>query len=128
MNHETLRYEQALKKQLRCTHTTRKHLLRQFHGFLIAFLEDHPSPTEADLRDAFGPPEDMAKVLVENINKAEIAQFDRQQKWKRIMVTILVALLLVLMVYIFFWKEKPVVGVSEIIEGTTVTSDKGVGE
>lgn len=128
MNHEAALYEKALRKQLHCTGNTKKHLLQRFHSALTTYLEDHPSPTASDLQTAFGPPEDMAKVLMESVCNAEIVRFDQLRKWKRIATITLAALLLVLMVYIFFWKEKPVVGVGEIIEGTTATSNKEVGE
>ena len=64
MNHEAVCYEKALKKQLRCTSSTKKRLLQQFRGSLDTYLEDHPSPTETDLCKAFGPPEDMAEILM----------------------------------------------------------------
>lgn len=105
MNHEAALYEKALRKQLHCTGNTKKHLLQQFSGSLDAYLDEHPSPTEADLRDAFGPPEDMAKVLMERVGNAEIVRFDQLRKWKRIAAITLAALLLVLMIYIFSGKK-----------------------
>lgn len=128
MNHDAALYEKVLRKQLHCTGNTKKHLLQQFRSALATYLEDHPSPTRADLRDAFGPPEDMAKVLMESVSETEIRRFDRQQKWKCAASIALAALLLILMVYVFFWKEIPVFSVSETTVSTTVENDNGVRE
>lgn len=124
MNHETVCYEKALFKQFRCTGSTRKHLLQQFRGSLEVYLEDHPSPTEVDLREAFGPPEEMAGVLMESVSKAEVAQFEKQKKWKRIAAGILAALLFALTTYVFFWKEKPIISDDSMIVGPAMISPR----
>lgn len=122
MNHEATRYTKALKKQLHCTGGTKKRLMQQFRGSLDVYLEEHPSPTGADLCQAFSRPEDMAKVLMECVSEAEIKQFDKQKKWKRIIAAIIATLLLALMLYIAFWKEKPITSNDTIVIEPTITS------
>lgn len=122
MNHETALYEKALRKQLHCTGNAKKHLLQQFRSSLAAYLDEHPSPTGADLRDAFGPPEDMSKILMESVSEAEIARFYQQRKWKRIIAAIIATLLLTLMLYIAFWKEKPITSNDSIVIEPIITS------
>lgn len=126
MNHETVRYEKALKKQLRCTGVTKKRLLLQFRSSLSAYLEDHPSPTGTDLRDAFGPPEDMSKVLMESVSNEEVSHFESQRRWKCIAAIALAAVLLVLIVYTFSWMQKPINSYDSVTEGTTTASDREV--
>lgn len=122
MNRETARYETALKKHLQCTRGTKKQLLMQFRISLDSYLEEHPSPTEEDLLAAFGPPEDMSKILMESVSEAEIARFYQQRKWKRIIAAIIATLLLTLMLYIAFWKEKPITSNDSIIIEPIITS------
>lgn len=126
MNKEVMRYEQALKKQIRCTGVTKKRLLLQFRSSLSTYLEDHPSPTRTNLHEAFGPPEDMSKVLMESVSSEEVAYFESQRKWKCIAAIALAAVLLVLTVYAFSWMQKPINSYDSVTEGTTTTSDREV--
>ena len=122
MNHEAALYEKAMRKQLHCTGNAKKHLLQRFHSALTTYLEDHPSPTASDLQTAFGPPEEMAKVLMESVSEAEIARFYQQRKWKRIIAAIIATLLLTLILYIAFWKEKPITSNDSIVIEPIITS------
>lgn len=124
MNHDAVCYEKALKKQLRCTGSTKKRLLLQFRSSLAAYLEEHPFPTASDLRDAFGPPEDMAKVLMENISEAEVKTYRKRALILKIIAVVLLAMILIQVVYSAFFKDYTIVTDDSIIIEPAVTSPK----
>lgn len=89
------------------------------------FLEDHPSPTTDDLRDAFGPPEEMAQVLMEGLSKEDRQKYLQRQNCKRILAVILVVLFFAYMTFVLFWKQKPLTSTSEIIVHSAVITTEG---
>ena len=108
MNTCSRQYIQQLKRSLRCCGATKKRLLQQFRDKLDGFLEETPSPNRQTLEEAFGPPEEMAKVLMETVSAGEKNRFRRQKLWLRGAVAVLVAAFLALTVYIYTMKEIPV--------------------
>ncbi len=123
MNHETAHYEKALNDQLRCTGNVKRRLLRHFRDSLEAFLEDHPSPTADDLRNAFGPPEVMANILMESVSQGDRMKYWRYQKMKRAVIVILTVLFMIYVGFILFWKQKPITSTNEIIiDPVTITT------
>lgn len=125
MNHEAVLYEKALRKQLHCTGNTKKHLLQRFHSALTTYLEDHPSPTASDLQTAFGPPEDMAKVLMENVSEAEVKTYRKHTLFLKIITVVLLAIILIQVIYSAFFKDYTLVTDDSIIIEPAVTSPKG---
>ena len=125
MNHEAALYEKALRKQLHCTGNTKKHLLQRFHSALTTYLEDHPSPTASDLQTAFGPPEDMAKVLMENVSEAEVKTYRKHTLFLKIITVVLFAIILIQVIYSAFFKDYTLVTDDSIIIEPAVTSPKG---
>lgn len=128
MNHEVMRYEQALKKQLRCTRSTKKRLLQQFRFSLDSYLEDNPAPSQADLLNAFGTPADMGQVLMEAVSTAEIEKYRKRTLVLKIVTAILWAAILIQVIYSSLFKEYTIVADDSITEGTSATTDKEVGE
>ncbi len=125
MNHEAALYEKALRKQLHCTGNTKKYLLQQFRSSLSTYLDEHPSPTRADLQDAFGPPEDMAKVLMENVSEAEVKTYRKRTLFLKIITVVLLAIILIQVIYSAFFKDYTLVTDDSIIIEPAVTSPKG---
>lgn len=121
MNYDASRYIKALKKELRCTGSTKKRLLQQFHSSLSAYLEEHPSPTGTDLQDAFGPPNEMAGVLMEHVSEEDRRKYHHSQTIKRIFAVILVVLFFAYVTFVLFWKQKPIVVVDKLTHETTAT-------
>lgn len=66
-NPNIYRYGQELKKSVR-GFRLRKRLLAEFQRSLTPLLEDVPDPSYEDLVDAFGPPEQLAKTLLHEID------------------------------------------------------------
>lgn len=62
------RYQKKLLASFPRQRELRKLLSNQFQRSLIPLLEDIPSPTYNDLLAAFGPPEEMAKTLLQGID------------------------------------------------------------
>jgi len=100
MNACILQYRNKLKKAIQCGYRARKRLLEQFDLSLEAFLEDYPAAGEAQITAAFGPPEEMAQVLMASVTEAERRQFHTQRRYLRIAAVILAALLLAVIVSI----------------------------
>ena len=102
------KYERAVKKALHCGRAAKARLLARFHGSLQTFLEENPSPNAQALYDAFGPPEEMAKLLMEDTTEAERAQYRRNKLLLRIGAVILIAAILLFSIYVCFVKSVPV--------------------
>lgn len=60
------RYESALGREVKGLRR-RKQVRKAFRRSLTPFLEEQPAPTWTDLVEAFGPPEQMARELLEAI-------------------------------------------------------------
>ena len=119
MKNEIEIYKKALKRNLHCTGKTKRELLRRFDVSLEALLEDCPAPSANDLHMAFGPPEEMARVLMERVPEKEIMRYRRKQTAIKIGGVFLIAVLIAYTIYLCFFKEYNLVVDGEIIEGTT---------
>ena len=102
------KYERSVKKALHCGKAAKVRLLARFHGSLQTFLEENPSPDAQALHDAFGPPEEMAKLLMEDTTEAERAQYRRNKLFLRIGAVILITAILLFSIYVCFVKSNPV--------------------
>lgn len=104
------KYKKALKKNLRCTHNTKKQLLKKFEITWSTFLEDNPTPSMDDLCTAFGSPKEMASVLMEEVTPEEIVRYRRRKFFLWGIFGCVLALVLV-------W------GVLVVIEGCEIISE-----
>ena len=102
MNRDAARYQRALKRNLHCSAPVQKELLRQFHASLDAFLEETPSPTEAELTAAFGTPQEMAAVLTETIPQEEITRWNKRRRIIKVSKTAAVILLGLITAFLIF--------------------------
>lgn len=102
------KYERSVKKALHCGKAAKVRLLARFHGSLQTFLEENPFPDAQALHDAFGPPEEMAKLLMEDTTEAERAQYRRNKLFLRIGAVILITAILLFSIYVCFVKSNPV--------------------
>ena len=107
MRANATKYQNELKKNLFCSAKVKKQLLNSFQCSLDAFLEENPTPSMADLHDAFGPPAEMARILSKQITEQEIKKFKRQSTAIQVIAILLALVLVLLTFYVFFWKEKP---------------------
>lgn len=108
-----LQYEKLLKKRLRCTTAVRKRLLEKFRGALLVFLEETPEPNLNQLREAFGPPEEMAQVLMTEVPPEEMAKYRRNRRIRRIAAGAIAVVFILFTMYVYFEKQKPLVMIDE---------------
>jgi len=115
------RYRRALKKQLRCTTAVRSRLLADFDNTLDAYLEEHTEPTIGDLSAAFGPPEEMASILMAQTTPQEQAHYRKKTIAIRALAYIFAGILVLFTIYIWFLKDIKVTAVdsSGIISPTS---------
>lgn len=109
MYNDILRYRRSLKKQLRCGPLARKKLLDRFGGSLAPFLEENPAPGYEQLVSAFGPPEEMAAILMESVSAKEQARYQTGRKLIQILAVLVAVLFLAFVLYVFFVKEYSVI-------------------
>lgn len=121
MNKDTARYRRALKKQLRCGASVRRQILTRFDDSLARFEEEFPSPTYAQLETAFGPPLEMAAVMMEGISDRETQKYAIRKKLIRIFAGIAAALFIAFSMYVFFEKEFSVITFEDSIHSREVT-------
>lgn len=88
-------------------------------GILANFLEDQISPSMDELVSAFGTPEEMARILMEETSAQDQAQFRKELLIKRVLIGTLLAAFLILTTYIYFYKEKPINVTDEILPEST---------
>ena len=111
MVNAAVQYRNVLKKKLCCTAAVKARLLRQFDTMITAFLEERGDCTADDLTAAFGPPEEMAAVLMSEVTPSERTQYHRNTLLKKIIVCILAAVLILFAGYVLFIKEYSITAV-----------------
>lgn len=105
MVNASVQYRSVLKKQLRCGIAARERLLKKLDGIIVAYLEERGECTMDDLIDAFGPPEEMAKILTAEITPQEQEHYRKNTFLKRGLAVVLAATLAVFTFYVWFYKE-----------------------
>ncbi len=108
-----LQYEKLLKKRLRCTTAVRKRLLEKFRGALLVFLEETSEPSLNQLHEAFGPPEEMAQVLMTEVSPEEKAEYRRNRQMRRIAAGVIAVVFVLFTMYVYFEKQKPITIIDE---------------
>ena len=100
------KYKHQLCKQLHCTGIVKRGLLRRFGEYHSTTADNSPRTYEQMVAD-FGPPEEMAHTLMQEITPAQHAAYWRYIRGLRILAGVLIAALLLLAVYIYFIKTIP---------------------
>lgn len=113
MNNYIRQYKKALKKSIHCSSSVKRNLINRFDRSLSNYLDEHPSPTLEELIVAFGPPEEMAKILLEEVNEVEISRFRKFALGKKAIGCILVAIIMTFAVYILYFKQCRVITIVE---------------
>ena len=98
------RYKRKVKRKLRCGSIVKLKLMARFDAMLKVYLDDFgwPAswPTEAELINAFGPPEKMAQVLMADISPRAILRYRVFSWFVRIAVSLLILSFILLAIYI----------------------------
>ena len=120
-------YQKKLRKQLPCKNAVKKRLLENFQASLDEFLEDHPSPTIEELDTAFGPPEEMVKILSAEISQEDVARYRKGCKIKRILSVVLAVVVTASVLYLAFWKQKPITQTDDLEINDEISIDDTTG-
>ena len=117
-------YKRRLKRRLHCDSTMKRRLMDRFEGMLNVYLGDSGWPAswpgKQDLENAFGTPDQMARILMDEIPADILAKYQRRRQILRIIAAVAVAALLAQSIYLMFFKPFTIVSKSEvIIEGTS---------
>lgn len=102
------KYRRSLRRHLRCRRSTKALLMERFSDYQNRVLEEYPEPTTEQLVQAFGPPEAMARELLEEVPPQEQTKYRRNRLVWRICAGILATLLILFAFYSFFLKSIPV--------------------
>ena len=124
-------YRRALEKKLRCSQDVKKRLLESFDSTLNSYCEDHPNTAKDDFLAAFGPPEEMATILMAEVTPQEQTQFKLTSLLRRILAVFLVVALLAFTIYIWFYKDTGLTsynGAGIIDESANSSSNSDIGE
>ena len=109
MNKDIARYRWLLKRNLHCGIRKRRELLKQFNYALSDFMDEYSVPTYSQLSDAFGPPEEMACVLMENVSAEEREQYRIRQIVLKVLTAFVVILFALASMYVFFLKQYTII-------------------
>lgn len=105
-------YKKVLKKNLRCSGSVRERLLAKFDSSLSAFLDDTPAPDKDAIHTAFGPPKEMADLLMAEVTPEEAAHYRRKSIIIKIISGVLAGILaitfIVLTWRVYIEKQNPV--------------------
>lgn len=125
MNNKVARYKSKLKRKLQCNRGTKAKLLEEFSPLMDGFLDENPDATYTDLSNAFGPPEEMAKILMDKVDEQEKRAYKLRQLLLRIAAAVLAIVLVIVTITVFFWKEKPIDAVDggEVVDSFEVVND-----
>lgn len=123
MSNDIVRYERLLKRELHCSRKVKERLIAKFNSMLSVFQEDNPAPSMEKLCEAFGSPEELARVLSVEIDEKEEKQYRCNQKIKRFAIVLLMTIFVLITAYVYFLKEIPSYYVEEVgdIPGISTT-------
>lgn len=116
MNNSAARYKSKLKRKLQCSHGTKARLVEEFSHSLNGFLEENPDASFADLSNAFGPPEEMARMLMEEVDEKELRSYKTKHSLLRIVSIVLALTLVLVTAAVFFIKQKPL----QVVNGGSI--------
>lgn len=117
-------YKRKLKRRLHCDGSTKRRLMDRFEGMLNVYLGDSGWPAswpgKQDLENAFGTPDQMARILMDEIPADVFAKYQRKRQILRIIAAIAIAALLAYSIYVTLFAPYTIVSKSEvIIDGTS---------
>ena len=103
------KYLRELRRHLRCSRKTQKRLSEQFKAYQHDAIDDAPDYDQ--MVTMFGPPEEMARTLMEEVSQEEQLAYRRNRLFLRIISFVLAISFAVFSLYIFFIKEITVIEV-----------------
>lgn len=109
MNRNIVRYQRQLKKHMPCGFRTRNDLLTQFRSSLSVFLDEQPEPTYGQLIDAFGPPDEMAAVMMAAVAEKEQLRYHKCRKVRTVLAGFAAIMFIAFSLYVFYIKEVTII-------------------
>lgn len=103
------KYLHELRSHLRCSRKTKNRLLEQFTAYQRNTIDDTPDYDQ--IVNMFGPPEEMARTLMEEITSEEQTAYAQSKLVKKIVTVLLATAFVLSSLYVMFWKEMSVVEV-----------------
>lgn len=103
------RYKNEMRKALLCSRRTRKKLMEQFDVYRNKTLEDLSSPNYDQMVSLFGPPEEFAWELMQDVPPDELVKYRREKLICKITAFLLGISLIISSIYILFVKTFRVV-------------------
>lgn len=103
------RYMRELRRHLHCSRKAQKRLLDQFTTYQRSNMDSTPDYDQ--MVTMFGPPEEMARTLMEEITSEEQTAYAQSKLVKKIVTVLLATAFVLSSLYVMFWKEMSVVEV-----------------
>lgn len=98
-------YRKVVKAKLRCDNTEKERILKRFDHILSAYAEEHDTPAMDDLTAAFGPPEEMADMLMSEVPSQEQKRYRKRTLLMQLLIGVLALVLALSTIYIWFYKD-----------------------
>lgn len=108
------KYLRELRRYLRCSRKSKNRLLEQFTSYQCDVIDDTLDYDQ--MVTMFGPPEEMARTLMEEVTKAEVYAY-RRSKLRMVAAGIAACVLWIMFtVYVYWMKTIPIEQNSTITE------------
>lgn len=108
------KYLHELRHHLRCSRKTKNRILEQFKAYQCDTIADTPNYNQ--MVTMFGPPEEMARTLMEEVTQVEMHAY-RRSKLRTVAAGIAACVLwVILTAYVYWMKTIPIEQNSTIIE------------
>ena len=125
MKSDVLQYEKDLKRCLPFSRVIRKRLMKSFRSSFMTFMEEECNPDTLSLYAAFGPPNEMAKLLTSTLTEEEIKQSRKKKTAARIFIGIgiaVAAVVLGVVVFSILFYYQPITVIEQNIDYGTIST------
>lgn len=121
-NKPTKKFFQEAKAFLNCPYSQKRQKIKVLEKTLLLYLQEHPTPSEEDLFDAFGTPEELANAIFSPQPYTE--KLSRKRIWRLFFVLLVCCLLVITArcIYLQYYWNKSMeedIGYSETITYST---------
>lgn len=102
-------YMRELRNHLRCSRKTRKRLIEHFSAYQRDAIDEAPDYDQ--MVTLFGPPDEIAQTLMEEVTSEEQMAYAQSKLVKKIATILLATAFVLSSLYVMFWKEISVIEV-----------------
>lgn len=102
-------YIRELRRHLRCSRKSRNCLLQHFAAYQRDAIDGVPDYDQ--MVTLFGPPDEIAKTLMEEVTSEEQTRYAQNKLAKKIATILLAAAFVLSSLYVMIWKEISVIEV-----------------